>query len=129
MSGPDTEETTSPVPLAPDREGDAPQMYLNVTLNLAAGQEWHSTPIYLMAGRPWRLSVRGSMRVYAGLFGSDHYNRLRQMHPFRFPFPLGTARFASDQDYNITGAGNFNVVVRASVFNQPGQVQVTGQYV
>ncbi|HEV2520644.1 MAG TPA: hypothetical protein VGX00_08565 [Thermoplasmata archaeon] len=93
-------------------------------ITLGKGREWHSTPFNLLAGAVVKMDGRGTTRFFAGMFSQAEYDLARQRSPMMFPFRLNTDQVVFNKAYNVTIATAYRIVIRVSVWQKPGQVQL-----
>jgi hypothetical protein len=91
---------------------------------LKPNAEWASNPIKLTAGWQVELDAIGSTRFYVALVTADFYDTHDHAPGGPFPFPFQSDRSTFLKTYTIENTAYYRVVVRNSMFNEPGSIVV-----
>lgn len=111
---------------APDSDGPPEgEVILQKELSLNPGQDRASEPLKLWAGDLVELDCTGPDRFYVALVTSDDYDVKTSGGTRAYPFPFGSDRSTKLQAYRISKSAYYRVVLRRSVYNRAGPIQVT----
>jgi len=88
------------------------QILLDATRALAPGREW-AEAVHVWYPGVVNVTAAGTGIFYVALYERAEFDRQRAMHPFRFPFLVGSARATHFQRYNVA-AGDYVAIIRVS---------------